>query len=169
MLDTGRGDRKAFAILVQRYQSRLLNYFRQLGVYSDAEDLVQETFLRLFRYRHHYSPTAKFTTFLYMLARQIRVDFFRKQYRLLQLKQDYKKEGVPEEAVAESGTNAPDIEKILRMISEDMRQVVVLNIYHGMKYREIADILGIPEGTVKTRMFHALRKLREALSGDDHR
>ena len=71
-------DESAFAILVERYQNILLNHFLRKGVsYSDGEDLVQRTFLRLWRYRSRYSPQAKFTTFLFLLANQESIDFFR--------------------------------------------------------------------------------------------
>jgi RNA polymerase sigma-70 factor (ECF subfamily) len=64
------GQREAFEILVCRYQRALLNFFSRMGAnIGDAEDMVQETFLRVFKYRFKYRPLAKFTTFLYTLAR----------------------------------------------------------------------------------------------------
>ena len=78
MARTAKGDENAFAELVVRYQDVLLNFFLRKGVsYSDGQDLVQRTLLRLWRYRNRYAPTAKLTTFLFLLAGQVAIDFFR--------------------------------------------------------------------------------------------
>ena len=71
-------DEYAFSSLVEKYSNVLLNFFLRKGVsFSDGEDLAQRTFLRLWRYRARYSPQAKFTTFLFMLANQETIDYFR--------------------------------------------------------------------------------------------
>ena len=75
------GDQDAFVRLIHRHQQSLVNFFRRLGAYSDAEDLAQETFLRVFRYRFKYRPVAKFTTFLYTVARHVWADGLRKTMR----------------------------------------------------------------------------------------
>ena len=78
MARTAKGDESAFAELVERYQDVLLNFFLRKGVsYSDGQDLAQRTLLRLWRYRDRYAPTAKLTTFLFLLAGQVSIDFFR--------------------------------------------------------------------------------------------
>ena len=78
MARAAKGDESAFAELVVRYQDVLLNFFLRKGVsYSDGQDLVQRTLLRLWRYRKRYVPTAKLTTFLFLLAGQVTIDFFR--------------------------------------------------------------------------------------------
>jgi len=158
------GDREAFVALVRKYQKALLNFFHRMNVYSgDADDLAQETFIRLFNYRVKYRPTARFTTFLYLMARQVQVDYYRKQKRRTLLAEALKNEPVPEHDGPDTGRIADAGErtgKALNTLSEEMRVVVVMSIYQELKYREISAILGIPVGTVKTRMFHALQKLR---------
>jgi RNA polymerase sigma-70 factor (ECF subfamily) len=143
-----------------------MNYFRRLGVNSEIEDLVQETFLRLFKYRAKYKPTAKFTTFLYMMARQIRIDLLRKQNKQRNIRDELREDGMErlttQDTTARSNA-AIDTRAALVELPEIMRTVVVLNMYHGLKYGDIAKALDIPVGTVKSRMFHALRKLREIL------
>jgi RNA polymerase sigma-70 factor (ECF subfamily) len=159
-------DRAAFAELVRRHQRMLLNYFLRSGVQSDAEDLVQQTFLRLYRYRHRYRPSAKFTTFLFLLARQVWIDELRRRQRRQRLQ-----EGLTLEAeVAEEGAAAPppadlegELERALASLSEGMRAVVVLGILQDLDYQQVADILKIPVGTVKSRMFNALRLMRAFL------
>ena len=77
----GQDDEAAFALLVSRHQKSLLNFFARSGVQYDSEDLVQQTFLRLYRYRQRYVATAKFTTFLFLLARQVWIDELRRRQR----------------------------------------------------------------------------------------
>src|SRR4051812_39682818 len=74
MLEVAGGSEAAFTELVQRHQNALLNFFARMGVSCDGEDLVQETFVRLFRYRARYRPTAPFSGFLYHIARQVWAD-----------------------------------------------------------------------------------------------
>lgn len=164
------GDRDAFVALVRKYQKSLLNFFYRMNVYiGDADDLVQETFIRLFNYRDRYRPSARFTTFLYLMARQVQIDYYRKQKRRSNLTEALKNEYAPEDAKPDAGRIADAKErtdKALNTLSEEMRIVVVMSIYQDLKYREIAEILDIPVGTVKTRMFHALQNLREAMKNE---
>jgi RNA polymerase sigma-70 factor (ECF subfamily) len=158
------GDQDAFAALIRRHQRSLLNFFLRLGAYGEAEDLTQETFLRVFRYRFKYRPVAKFTTFLYTIARHVWADGLRKAMR---------REAVCERAAAElpTGDNranerphaAMDAQTALDQLSEKLRVVVVMSLYQGLKYEEIAGILDVPVGTVKSRMFTALNQLKEIL------
>lgn len=160
-----RDDRQAFACLVARYQNFLLNFFLRSGVQYDAEDLVQQTFLRIYRYRAQYKPSAKFTTFLFMIARQVWIDELRKRDRRKQLSeklveeplQTQKEEPDPSSVVS----RRIDLAKALQTLPEGLRQVVELGVYQDLPYQEISEILGIPVGTVKSRMFNALAKLRD--------
>ncbi|OGV69439.1 MAG: hypothetical protein A2283_16465 [Lentisphaerae bacterium RIFOXYA12_FULL_48_11] len=162
------GDKDAFAVLVRKYLPGLLNFFHRMNVYSgDRDDLVQEAFIRLFNYRAKYTPTAKFRTFLYMIARQVQVDYFRKQQRRLSLSESLKEEveepGITNARRGKEEDRKEMVAKALETLSEEMKCVVVMSIYQGLKYAEIAKILNIPVGTVKTRMFHALQKLGKAI------
>ena len=166
MLSAARDDQAAFEQLVIRHQKPLLNFFYRLGVYTDAEDLVQQTFVRLYRYRGKYSPDAKFTTFLYLLARQVRVDEVRKRIRLRNLREKLAEENrraEPPPADAPYTGASDDLQAALAQLSEAHREVVVLGMLQDLPYAEVAEILGLPVGTVKSRMFHALRTLRRIL------
>ncbi len=159
-------DERAFETLVLRHQKPLLNFFVRSGVYTDAEDLVQQTFVRLYRYRARYSPTAKFTTFLYLMARQVRVDEIRKRIKLANLRAKLKTDA---ENAEPSPADAPytgvsdDLQAALAKLPDAHREVVVLGMLQELPYAEVAEILGVPLGTVKSRMFHALRSLRQLL------
>lgn len=162
------GDLAAFEALVQRHQRPLMNFFVRLGVTMDVEDLAQETFVRLYRYRSRYRPSAKFTTYLYLLARQVRIDFLRKMNRRAALHEKAAKETPRqvEPAAAARGARI-DAATALGMLSEAMREVVVLSVLQGLSHGEISEILGIPVGTVKSRLSIALHRLREAMQGDE--
>ena len=168
MQRAGGGDQAAFDTLVRRHQRPLLNFFLRLGVEGDAEDLVQQTFVRLYRYRDRYRPTAKLTTFLYILARQVRVDELRKQQRRRRLH-----DSAVEQAEIEASAAAPtgvgtggltdELQQALGSLSQRHRDVVTLGVLQELEYVEIAKILKIPVGTVKSRMFTAMRQLRRHL------
>jgi len=169
MRRTAAGEIEAFGELVRRHQNNLLNFFRHLGAHMDkAEDLTQETFLRLYQWRQRYEPTARFKTFLFTLARHAWVDSLRKEARTVRTAGGELPEYVPDaRAHPEHAQTHLDIREALAALSEKLRAVVVLNVYHGLAYKEIGEILEIPEGTVKSRMFQALRQLRSLLSQEN--
>jgi RNA polymerase sigma-70 factor (ECF subfamily) len=162
-------DGEAFAVLVARHQRALLNFFARSGVQYDCEDLVQQTFLRLYRYRRRYVATAKFTTFLFLLARQVWIDELRRRRRRERLAEGLAAEPHPEfaEPAGASAGAAGDLDlaRALEALPAGLRRVVELGVYQELPYAEIAEILGIPVGTVKSRMFNALAKLRALLEG----
>ena len=167
MLRVRADDRDAFAVLVRRHEKMLLNFFARSGVQYDCEDLVQQTFLRLYRYRARYVATAKVTTFLFLLARQVWIDELRRRKRHERLVAGLAAEPHPEfaapAAADASAAGGMDLERALASLPEGLRQVVELGVYQELPYAEVAEILGIPVGTVKSRMFNALAKLREFL------
>jgi RNA polymerase sigma-70 factor (ECF subfamily) len=181
MARTARGDERAFAELVVRYQDVLLNFFLRKGVsYHDGQDLAQRTLLRLWRYRNRYAPTAKLTTFLFLLAGQVAIDFFRAEGHRHGLEEELERQA---EVEATSGTMStsgetsagcrppdPDdggsgerVRRAVASLPPGMRDVVELGVFQDLPYADVSEILGIPEGTVKSRMFNALRKLKELM------
>ena len=162
MLQVAQGDHSAFETLVKKHQKPLLNFFVRMGAYSDSEDLVQDTFVRLYRYRERYQPTAKFTTFLYVLAHRVWADLGRKTQRRDRLSAGLQTEVETNSQTADaSSMPVMDVEAALDKLSDKLRDVIVLNIYQGLRYQEIADVLNIPLGTVKSRINLAITALRE--------
>jgi len=153
-----KGSRSAFARILKRYERRILNFFRHLGVVNDVEDLAQETFLRLYKYRKRYREKAPFGTFLFRLASQVHLDYLRKKKRSVAAVQLSEDSGFNSSVELEA---EEEVEKALRRLSEPLRSVVVLRVFQNFSYEEVAEILSIPVGTAKSRMFHALRVLRE--------
>ena len=156
------GDQDAFAFLIRRYQSALVNFFRRVGANSDTEDLVQEVFLRVYRYKDRYVHNAKFTTFLYTLARHVWADRWRKIRRAERIRERARHE-LPSESDGnlEHVRNELDARHALESLPEKLRVVLVMSLYQGLKYDEIATVLKIPTGTVKSRVFLAMRQLKE--------
>lgn len=157
--------REAFASLVQRHQRPLMNFFRRMGDYTGTEDLTQETFIRLYKCRERYHPNAKFTTFLYTLARRTWIDHRRRTGRR---EAAYEAFAGEMDVRLDAGTGSERemhhrVRAALGELSEDMRACVIMSVYQGFKYEEIARMMDVPLGTVKTRVFNAMRKLKEAL------
>ena len=164
MMAVKGGDDRAFETLVEKHQRPLMNFFHRLGVnMSDAEDLAQQTFIKLYRNRKTYKPSAKFTTWLYLLARQTRVDEIRIRAKQEKVRVVLKREN---EALEAMPRRAPefglrdDLQRALARLDEAHRDVVVLGLVQELPYQEVGEILGIPVGTVKSRMFNALKLLR---------
>ena len=175
-------DESAFAGLVERYQDVLLNFFLRRGVsYADGQDLAQRTLLRLWRYRKRYVPTAKLTTFLFLLAGQVSIDFFRAEGHRHGLEEELARQA---EVAAAAGTmstageaaapcrladpgddgSGERVRRAVASLPPGMRDVVELGVFQDLPYADVAAILGIPEGTVKSRMFNAVRKLKELMN-----
>ena len=169
---SAKGETAAFAELVERYQNILLNFFMRRGVsWDDGQDLAQQTFLRLWNYRKKYTEQAKFTTFLFLLAGQVSVDFFRAEGRRRGLEENLAREAEAAADASPKEGGAPadlaagaDVRRAVAQLPPGLRDVVELGVFQDLPYAEVGEILGIPTGTVKSRMFNALRKLKEMLA-----
>jgi RNA polymerase sigma-70 factor, ECF subfamily len=154
------GSREAFEVLVRRHQKPLLNFFRRMGAYTDGEDMLQETLLRLFRARAQYAARAKFTTFLYTIARHVWVDRLRKKERSPRIGSESWEGAAADSDHRSRAETRMDLQAALDRLSEKLRPVVVMSLYQGLPYEEIGKVLNIPVGTVKSRMFLALQELK---------
>lgn len=168
------GDNYAFDLLVKRYKDPLLNFvFRFLGDRIEAEDIVQETFLRLFKNKHYYKEIAKFSTWIYTIAGNLAKTELRKRRRrslfsinhFMSTEKDY---DIPDEdSSPEKRTNTiitdGVIQKAVNKLSPKFKEVIVLRDIQGFSYEEISDIVDIPLGTVKSRVNRARLKLQEDL------
>jgi RNA polymerase sigma-70 factor (ECF subfamily) len=183
MLRVRDGDPDAFRLVVDRHQRPLINYFYRLTWDRQrSEDLAQEVFLRLYRARDSYRPQARFTTFLYRIARNLWIDRYRSRKSApgetsldAPTGRDGGRELVLRDRIAASVRDPGDeasgrelveaLREAVDRLPEDQRQVFVLGQYRGLPYAEISEILSIPEGTVKSRMHAAVRRLRGWLGG----
>ncbi len=145
----------------RKFEKNLLNFFFRQGVsYSEGEDLVQETYLRLWKYRHEYQPSAKLSTFLFLIARQVRLDALRHDTRKERREENWGRDQPKIQPTPQVCTR-DDVRWAVSRLSEPLRDVVELGVFQDLPYAEISKILGIPVGTVKSRMSNALKKLKE--------
>ena len=144
----------------RQYEKNLLNFFWRQGVsHFEGEDLVQETYLRLWNYRREYEPSAKLSTFLFLMARQVRIDALRRQARREHREERWGKEQ-PATQMPETYARE-DVRWAVSQLSDPLREVVELGVFQELPYAEVSAILGIPVGTVKSRMSNAIKKLKE--------
>ena len=177
LMELIKGDdpKLAFEELMHRYESRLVNFLnRYTGSRETAENLTQETFLRIYKTREHYVPTAKFKTYLYRIATNLAIDEFRKKSRRREeLREDFsdrKSDNPGPYDKAVSSQRAEKVRECVMKLEEKHRIVLVMKWFEGLKYEQIAKILGISVGTVKSRVHYALKKLevdlKPLLNGD---
>ena len=168
-------DPEAFALLVKRWQGPIQNLCtRMLGDAHRGEDLAQEAFAKVFARRKDYVPSSKFSTFLWRVALNLCYDELRRRNRRRETSFEV---GMEEHDTAMAEELAPDASMIrdetadriraaLMSIPETYRSVVVLRHYEDLKFREMGDVLGIPEGTVKSRMAEGLTQLGRLLDSE---
>ena len=170
-----KGDMGAFAELVRRHERPIVHFCqRMLGSREDAEDVAQETFIRVYRYLPRLKPSAKFSTLLFGIARNLTLNFIRDSGR--------RGRGMTQSLTdAESGDRdivdsrfRPDrisrlkeieerIEEGMALLSPEHREVLVLRELQGLDYATIADIVECRKGTVKSRIARAREQLRQHL------
>ena len=180
MIRYQRGERAAFTMLVRRHQTPLFNFaLRQLGVPQQAEDVVQEAFVRVVQNAGEFKHEARFTTWVYTITRNLCIDQMRKRALRRHASLDEARpsaEGdgptlgeqtadsrasVEREA---SGTELKErIAKAVEKLPDDQREVFLMREVSNLPFKEIAEIVGVPENTVKSRMRYALERLQQAL------
>lgn len=169
-----RGDRAAFGLLVRRYQDRLFNtVVRILGNADDAADIVQESFLHAFVKLDAFKGDARFFTWLYRIAVNASISMKRKQRVVISTDS---REALPAlvESVDKSEVSRPEsalerrerierLEAALNRLTPDHRAVIVLKEIEDLSYESISEILGVPVGTVRSRLHRARLDLRDQL------
>jgi RNA polymerase sigma-70 factor (ECF subfamily) len=174
--DFQQGNEAAFTLLVGRYKDPLINFtFRYLGDWDECNDVVQETFVRVFRSRHSYKPVAKFSTWLYTITTNLAKTRLRRRKirRFVSLGFarpddsepvfDIPDEGAHTDQQLESSMKEERIQKALGSLSGKYREVVVLRDVQELSYQEIAVITGLNIGTVKSRINRARAQLQVML------
>jgi RNA polymerase sigma-70 factor (ECF subfamily) len=167
-------DQEAVVELVGKYQSEFVGFFFHLcWDQLVAEELTQDVFVNVYRARARYVATARVRTYLYRIAHNLWIDHLRRRRRHLSLDagdDDGPRFGDSFAAPAIHDGTARDVrirdrvQQALDLLPAGQREVFVLANNHGMKYQDISGVLGIPEGTVKSRMHNAVRALRDELS-----
>jgi len=173
------GDRAAFAVLVRRHQGPLYHFaFRQLRSQPAAEDVVQEAFVRVVQNAADFKNEARFTTWVYTITRNLCIDQLRKRAHrkhpsLDEARGDEKDGRTLGELVADKKSDTErqavgsemkeHIARAVAKLPDDQREVFLMREVSNLPFKEIAEITGVPENTVKSRMRYALERLQEAL------
>jgi RNA polymerase sigma factor (sigma-70 family) len=167
MLQVRDGEVQMLGVLFDRYQSPLFNFYSKMTQdRTVSEDLVQEVFLRILRYRHTYRPGTSFRGWMYQIARNTRIDQVRKVRPESPLTTEPLATtlgGVSDDA--ERQQEAQLLQRALMQLPEDKREILVLSRFQELKYDEIARLLGCETGAVKVRVHRALQQLREVYLG----
>ncbi len=158
MLDFKRGEGRAFEELFGRYKNAIYGYVRRrVGDPGRAEEITQDVFLALVRQRNGYEVESTFRTYLYRIAMNRVVSEYRR-----------KKESDPlPEALPAAGGDPSVVQQVreaLERLEPEQREIVLLREYQGLSYDEIAKVLDIPVGTVRSRLFRAKMALRDLLA-----
>ncbi len=171
-------DEPAFALLYQRYTGKLQNFFYALGRETDtAEDLAQDTFMRVWRLRRRYAATGPFPAYLFAIARFVWLEHCRRMGREARLGSRFDLDGPtpitpaapaprPDERAEQAEEDArvrAVLDAVLDALPDDQRMALVLRIMEGLSLEETASVLQCPVNTVRSRRLAALKKLREAL------
>ena len=171
------GDTDSFNELILRWERPIYALaYRTIGREEDARDVCQETFLRAFRALPGFRGQAKFSSWLYRIALNLCRDWMRRERRapLVQVPEDT--DPMELAAAVEPSESIEDlvarrdltriVERVMARLPEEQRTAIVLKEYHGLTFQEIADLVGCPLSTVKTRLYQGLTVLRRELAKD---
>ncbi len=169
------GDENAFNELVRRYKDRLLNFiYNFINDIDRSEDLLQDTFIKLYTHKDSYKEIAKFSTWLYTIAgnlarTELRKVKRRKTFSITELSYEDREFDIPSiESDPSEDENTKIFEKkiqnSLKNLSDDFKTIIILRDIQELSYDEISKIVGIPIGTVKSRINRGRIKLQELLN-----
>ena len=173
MTEVRDGDVRKLAMLFERHHKSLFNFFLHMTGNRDlSEDLVQDVFFRMLRYRQTYDPKHAFTAWMYQIARNASVDHARK--RKPEIPIDIGSANEEWNSMPEPVSTLPGAEEQMRKaqevrllrraldrLPEDKREILILSRFQNLKYEEIASVLGCEVGAVKVRVYRATRALSE--------
>lgn len=167
MARLGRGDMTALEQLAQRHRSRILSLaYRLLGDWHRAEDVAQETFMRLGQAAHTYQPQAKFTTWLYRIVHNLSIDQQRRTGSTPLRSQAAQDE--PQDAPASDSVEKRECARLVQEAVEGLpdrqRRVIVLHRYEGLSHPEISEVTGWSQSAVESLLVRAYENLREKLA-----
>ena len=169
MARVAAGDEGALEGLLARWRGPLYGFLARRAGEPDADDLFQETWLRVVRYRDRFDPGRRFSTWLFQIANNLCRDRGRRRM----VRDRYRRERQAEAQDDPARHRAPtvdlglDLRRRVAALPDKLREVLVLRYYRDLSEKEIARIVGIPQGTVKSRLHAAVKSLRAQESDDD--
>ncbi len=180
MIDLKNGDDSGFEKIIEKYETPLLNLiYRFIGNSTDAEDVLQEVFLKIYRAKERYKPTALLSTWIYKIATTTCIDYIRKYKKhnisiasLIQQVYDNNQQGdnlpdvtaEPLDKVVEQKQVRQIIEQNIMLLPEKQRLALILRVYENKSYNEIAQIIGCSVSAVESLIFRARQYLKTRLA-----
>lgn len=164
MLSVRNGDIQRLGQLFDKYSKGLYNYFQvQLKDRLKSEDLVQNVFYNILKYRHTYKDKANFKVWMYTIARNEKINYFKNNKVLtgnIDPEQSNDGNSNPENYL-EHKTDIDHLNTALERISSDNRELIILSRFNGLPYNQISEIMGCTVGAVKVRMYRAINELKD--------
>jgi RNA polymerase sigma-70 factor, ECF subfamily len=158
------GDQRAFEILLRRFQGPVFNaVLRMVRDRDEAADLTQTAFLKAYEQLQSFDPRHKFFSWLYRIAINEAINHLKRRRRLEPLDGEWASAARSPESVLVGSDLSREVQEALMSLTADYRAVLVLRHFEGCSYDEIAVIVGVPEKTVKSRLFSARGQLKERL------
>ncbi len=159
------GDLQQASLLFDRYHKRIFNFLARMASDREAaEDLTQNVFLRLLKYRHTYNPEMKFQAWIYQMARNAFADHYQQQKQRTPVKMEVEKlnDQLPDIMDAlEQEENEKRLIRALAQLPDDYRELLVLTRFQHLKYEEVAGFLNMTVANVKVKVHRAIGQLRE--------
>jgi RNA polymerase sigma factor (sigma-70 family) len=164
MIEVRDGRVEMLAILFERHHVRLFNFFLRLTANRPlSEDLTQELFLRILKYRHTYRGESKFSTWMYQIARHLHIDQLRSRRPEIPIDDLYEETPSPQPHPAEKAENQQESDLLARALERlplRKREVLLLSRFQNLKYQEIAGLLECSIESVKVQVHRSLKELR---------
>ena len=177
MLQVRAGDQRSFALLLERHRAPVIHFlYRMVQNQAVAEELAQEVFLRVYRSRETYEPTAKFTTWLFRIATRLALNWIRdtKNEKTQESLDEEILEGGPQRQVADTNPSVEqrmvrsarlaEVRRAIGTLPDKQRAAVLMHKYEELEYSQIAQILECSESAVKSLLFRAYETLRAKLA-----
>lgn len=166
MIRVKDGDVDKLGLLFERYKKPLFGFFYGLNKDVElSEDLVQNVFVRILKYRYLFRGDGEFKTWMFHIARNVKNDHFRKMKWKGKESLDHWEDRLSNHENRQTEYQQDEEMQLLSMalqrLPEEKREVILLSKFHEKKYREIGEILGCSEGAVKVKVFRALQELKE--------
>lgn len=152
------------AVLFERYHLRLYNFLARLAMDKEVgEDLTQNVFLRMLKYRHTYKESMRFQSWIYQLARNVFSDHYQSMKRSMNSKMDVDRlaDFIPDEDSRAEEEREARLHQCLRLLTDEQRELLVLTRFQHMKYEEVAEILDTTVANIKVKVHRAMIKLKE--------
>jgi len=167
MLKVKNGDLDHLGLLYERYKKQLFGFFYNLNRDKDlSEDLVQNTFIRIIKYKHGFKGDGEFKSWMFHIARNVNIDHFKKNKKnnetdSLEAWQEEATDDVETQLSIDKEGNLQLLEKAIDQLDYEKRELITMSKIKGIKYKEIGEVLSCSEGAVKVKVFRALRELKE--------